>query len=187
MKSIISLFFLVIILCYLLAAQEIVVELDAGDLVERRERLDPSEDLGPHHQRASDRDAHLHAPGQLARDSHRRTPDNPTIASTSSMRSFCVVLAGAREQQRQVHVVGDRPPRQQRRLLKQAKPSAAPACPCASSSGLRPVDRAGGGRREVGDKLEQRRLSAARRSEQADELAGPDREIDTGRAPSRRC
>ena len=52
---------------FALQAQEVVVELEAGDLVERREGLVHEEELRPQRQGAGDRDAHLHAARQLAR------------------------------------------------------------------------------------------------------------------------
>jgi hypothetical protein len=50
-----------------LQPQDIVVELEAGDLVERGEGLVHEQQLRPQRERAGDRDAHLHAAGQLAR------------------------------------------------------------------------------------------------------------------------
>ena len=54
--------------------QQIVVELEAGDLVERGERLVHQQQLRLRHQRARDRDPHLHAAGQFARIGIRRRP-----------------------------------------------------------------------------------------------------------------
>ena len=48
-------------------AEQFVVELLAGDLVERAERLVEQEDLRIHHQRAGQRATHLHAAGELLR------------------------------------------------------------------------------------------------------------------------
>ncbi len=47
--------------------QQVVVELEAGDLVERGEGLVHQQQLRLGDQRAGDRDAHLHAAGQFAR------------------------------------------------------------------------------------------------------------------------
>ena len=47
--------------------QQIVVELEAGDLVERGERLVHQQQLRLGDERARDRDAHAHAAGQFAR------------------------------------------------------------------------------------------------------------------------
>jgi hypothetical protein len=47
--------------------QEIVVELEARDLVERRERLVHQEKLRMGDERSRDRHAHLHAAAELAR------------------------------------------------------------------------------------------------------------------------
>ena len=52
--------------------QQIVVELEAGDLVERGERLVHQQQLRLGHQRARDRGAHFHAAGQFAREALRK-------------------------------------------------------------------------------------------------------------------
>ena len=89
--------------------QQVVVEPEAGDLVERGERLVHQQQPRLGHQRARDRDAHLHAAGQFARIGRReigktdarRAPAPPPrafwsrrrAASRSGSRTFCATFA----------------------------------------------------------------------------------------------
>ena len=92
------------------SAQQIVVELEAGDLVERGEWLVHQQQLRLGDQRAGDRDAHLHAAGQFARIGAARTRRSPTRSSAASTRVAPPVASSAVEIERQQHVVERRSP-----------------------------------------------------------------------------
>ena len=97
--------------------QQIVVEPEARDLVERGERLVHQQDIGIGDQRARQRDPHLHAAGQFARigfgefgkpDLRQRLADAPIGLRRRHVRKL----------QRQPHIVAHAGPRHQGRLLK---------------------------------------------------------------------
>ena len=69
------------------SAQQILVELEAGDLVERGEGLVEQQQPRLGDQRARDRDAHAHAARKLARIGTARSPASPTAASIAAMRA----------------------------------------------------------------------------------------------------
>ena len=94
--------------------EQMVLQIDAGEGVERRERLVEQQHLRPRHQRARDRDALRLAAGQLARphiglvgeaDARQRLGD-------ALRRSALGPVLEA-----EADIVGDRQPRQQPRLL----------------------------------------------------------------------
>ena len=156
--------------------QQVVVELVARDLVERRERLVHQQDLRMRHQRARDRDAHLHAAGEFARIGFLEAlqPDQRQHLGRARLR---LALADARERQRQHHVLQRVRPRHQRRVLEHEAEIGLRLAARRMRRG-RPVDRAGARRAEARDDAQQGRLAAAGRPEQADELAVAQIEID---------
>ena len=89
--------------------QQVVVEPVARDLVERRERLVHQQDLRLRHQRARDRDAHLHAAGELARIGLLEALEADQRQHLGGAR-LRLALADARERQRQHHVASARSP-----------------------------------------------------------------------------
>ena len=111
--------------------QQIVVEPEAGDLVERRERLVHQQNIGIGDQRARQRHPHLHAAGQFARIGIGEIRQaRPAPAPRRRAPSACVGRR-MRELQRQAHIFAHAGPRHQRRLLKheadRMRPCAAPA------------------------------------------------------------
>ena len=93
-------------------------------------------------------------------------PSRCTERSSASARSRRSLAADAPQPQRQLDVGAHGEPREQRRLLEH-EGDAAPG-----------VDGAGRRLVEPGDEVEQRALAAARRADEADELAGLDLEVD---------
>ena len=96
--------------------QQVVVEPVARDLVERRERLVHQQDLRMRHQRARDRDAHLHAAGEFARIGFLEALQADQRQHLGGAR-LRLALADARERQRQHHVLQRVRPRHQGRVL----------------------------------------------------------------------
>ena len=95
----------------------------------------------------------------------RRLAKSPrcTISSSSSARRAPLVAGDAGELQRELDVAAHREPREQRGLLEHQPGAVGPH-----------VDLARRRLVEAGDEVEQRALAAARRAEQADELARRD-------------
>ncbi len=151
---------------------QIVVELEPRDLVERRKRLVHQQHARRGDQRARDRDPHPHAAGELARigvgefakaDARKRLHD--------ARRGF--VLADAGEFQRQIDVGEHRRPRHQRRLLEHE-------ADVLDAALTRAMPRHGAARRlaQARDDAQRRRFAAARRPEQRKELAVTHVEIE---------
>ena len=151
--------------------QQIVVEPEAGDLVERGERLVHQQQLRLGHQRARDRDPHPHAAGQFARKGVReiRQADARQRLATRGPRQR---LVGMRELERQRTLAA---------TLAQGisvgswntKPISA-ARHCAAIRTVPPAD----GRAQARDDAQRRRLAAAGRAEQRDEFARSHVEIE---------
>ena len=159
------------------SCEQIVVELEARDLVERGEGLVHQEHPRVRDQRARDRHAHLHAARQLARigalEALRAPPwrspprTRPAASSGGMPRSF----SGRRTFLNTVAhgiSVGSW----------NTKPMSRWGSP-AAAAGARPLDAAAGELAEPGDEPQHRALAAAGRAEQAQELAlarrrGPD-------------
>ena len=97
--------------------RQIVIELEAGDLVESGERLVHQEDRRPRHQGAGDRHTHLHAAGELARIGLGETGQPDLLQRLFDARPS-LFLRHAGQAQRQPHVGEHVGPRRQRRLLK---------------------------------------------------------------------
>ncbi len=103
--------------------------------------------------------------------------ESPTSASAAAASRVAFASLDAGEIERQTHVGGDpRPGHQRRRLEDESEPSS-------RAAGRRevaapPGERAGARRDQPGDQVEQRRLAATRRSEQRQEFAATNLEID---------
>ncbi len=157
-------------------AQEILVELEAGDLVERREGLVEEEETWPGDERAGNRDAHLHAAGELARIGAGKAvePDRGDRLGDARRGG---AAGGPGEAQRQIDVVGDGCPRHQRRLLEDE--TYGPRAGRAATRGtVGDPARAAARLGKAGDDAKQRALAATRGAEQADEGAAFDGKID---------
>ena len=154
--------------------QQIVVELEPRDLVERGERLIHQEKLRLGDERARDRDAHAHAAGQFARKSMAEIlqPDPVERRDDARTRFF-----GRRafERQRQQDIVEHRRPGHQRGFLEDKAERD-------FAAGLRrrrwPVDGALRRLAQARDNPQCRRFSAARRAEKRHEFVRPDVEIE---------
>ena len=154
---------------FFLEPQDVVVELEAGDLVERRERLVHQQQRRPGHQCAGDGNAHLHAAGQFARIGLREIGQADAFQRLHDALPR-LALRLARKPERQPDIVEHRRPGHQRRLLKHEADGIARSV-AAASFRARPVDMARGRRAEARNDAQRRRLAAAGRPEQADELA----------------
>ncbi len=140
---------------------EIVVELGAGDFVERGEGFVHQQHGGARHQRARDRNAHLHAAGEFARECVGEAGEADALQRLLDARRR-LSARDAGQPQRQPDIGEHRAPRHQRRLLKHEAEFRAAAAP---------GDRASRRRRQAGQKAQDRRFAAARRTEQRKELA----------------
>ena len=147
--------------------QQIVVEPEAGDLVERGERFVHQENIRIGDQRARQRDPHLHAAGQFARigvgefgqpDLRQRFADARVRLGGRHMRQF----------QRQPYIPAHAGPRHQRRLLKH---KADGMLRTQRIGVVCDADGAGGRHVQACDQAQRGRLAAAGRPEQRDELA----------------
>src|SRR5271170_5630996 len=97
--------------------RQVVVELEAGDLVQGGERLIHQQDRRPGHQGAGDRYPHLHPPGQLARVGLGEAGE-PDLLQRLFDAWTGLFLRHAGETQRQPDVGEHIGPWRQRRLLK---------------------------------------------------------------------
>ena len=97
--------------------QHVVIEFLPGNLVERGERLVHQQQLGPGHQRAGDRNPHLHAARELARISVGEI-GQPNGGQRRHDGRGGVALAQAPQAKRQEDIAEHRLPGHQRRLLK---------------------------------------------------------------------
>ena len=139
--------------------------------VERAERLVHEQDVGLERERARQRHALPHAAGQLVHPGAREAPTSRRARDILDAR-----LALAARHAQLLHaegdVVGDAQPGEERRVLEHdAAIGAGPAHALAADTHLALV-----GALEAGDEVEQRRLAAPRRADQADELAVVDGE-----------
>ena len=134
---------------------------------------------GLRHHRAGDRDAHLHAARQLARvgAGERLEADERAAPPATSSRAASRDLPA--QAQRQPDVLGDRGPGHQRRLLED-EADVARAVPA------RPDDPPRGRPHEPRDQPQRRRLAAARRPQQRDEVALVDLSATSAAARRRR-
>ena len=157
--------------------QQILVELEARDLVERGERLVHQQNLRLGDQRARDRDAHAHAARQFAR---------------IGVAEFCQADAGKRgrnARRRRLRAAAPASLQRQRDIVGHASPTASASAPgrrsrCGRARGPRlrprPSTAPCGRRAQAGDQPQRRRFAAARRAEQRQEFAGADVEIELG-------
>ncbi|OLT20400.1 hypothetical protein BJF78_09935 [Pseudonocardia sp. CNS-139] len=141
--------------------------------VQGAERLVEQQDVRFEGERAGDRDALAHAAGELARP---RVLEAGEADEREQVADPLPVHRAARHAERQRDVLPRRRPRQQRVLLERdAEPVRADEV---GRAALLDGDRALGGLLQARDHAQHRRLAAARRAEQRDELAVPDREIE---------
>ena len=156
-------------------AQELDVESLARHLVERAERLVHEQERGIEGERARDRDALLHAAGELPRWCSREALKLDELEHLVDPL-LPALLVPARELERQGDVLRDRAPLVEHCILEDD-----PVVVVAAGlpRGLA-VDGRAAARRldQVADDAQQRRLAAAGRADQRDELARLDLEID---------
>ena len=145
----------------------------AGHLVERAERLVHQQQPRPLGQRPGDRDALLHAAGELVGVALGEVAEARPASSSSVDPRLARGAVDAVQLERQLDVGGDRAPRQQPGLLEgDAVVLVEPGLPRRSCR--RPSMVPAVGRVEVGDQAQQRALAAAARPDQRDELARGD-------------
>ena len=162
--------------------QQVVVERQPRDLVERGERLVEQQEIGVGDERARDRDAHPHPARELARIGALE-PGEPDGAQFGRGALALGRTDPAGEAKRQQHVAQHRAPRHQRRVLKdKADPPARRPAAIAAGRGQGQMPHSLARRDQPGDDAQQRALAAARGAEQAEELAAADSEIDRRRA-----
>ena len=157
--------------------QQLVLELLAGERVERAERFVHQQDVGVVGEHARDGDALLHAAGKLARIARcgLLQADELQILRGGRLDLAARELALPRPER---DVVAHVHPGKQRVILKHH--AAIAARPRNRAAAHR--DGAVGRLLEAGDDAQQRRLPAARRADQANELSRCDRKVD---APER--
>ena len=163
--------------------QQLHVQALARHLVERAERLVHQQQRRRERERARDRDPLLHAAGELPRMVVSRTRSSSTSSSISSIRARALVAVPAEHLERQRDVLRDGAPVVEHGVLEDDPVVAVEPRLLRRLA----VDRARvplGRLDEVADDAEQRRLAAARRADQRDELARLDRQVDALRAPS---
>ena len=151
--------------------QQLVLQVRAGQRVERAERLVQQQHLGLHRQRARDADALLHAARDLVRAACARRGVMPTSSSAAWVRAFsCALLSVAAEHalDREIDVLEAGQPGQQRMVLEHHAALRARAGDLAVGAA---AARRSVGCSQAGDQVEQRRLAAARVADQRDELA----------------
>ena len=156
--------------------EQLAIELVPSDLVERTERLVHQKQIGRDHQAARDRDAHLHAAGKRARQGLCELVE----ADQGKCLGDARVALGARhagQVERQAHVAGDARPRHQGRRLEHEGELAADRLEFAHRSAPQQQP-AFARRQQTGHHLQQRALAAARGTEQGDELALFDPQVD---------
>ena len=145
--------------------QQVVVQLVAGDLVQRRKGFVHQDQPRPGHQRPRNRHPHLHAAGQFARIGGKEF-----LQPDQAQRLHHVILdraiAFAAQPQRQPDILRHRRPGHQRRFLEH-HPKVAGALPA------RPVDTPRRRVNQPGDQPQRRGFATARRSQQRDEIALP--------------
>jgi hypothetical protein len=159
---------------------EVVIELEARDLVERRERLIHQQQGRVGDEPARDRNPHLHAAGEFARIGVAKLGEADLLQRPDDALSRDIGRdAGERERQRDI--VRHRAPRHQGRLLEHE----ADRKPVAPRARPGPAPRNGAARRlaEPCDQPQRRRLAAAGRPEYRDEFAARDREVEAVERP----
>ena len=146
----------------------------ARELIERAERLVEHQKLRIVDQRAAERGALHHAAGQLpgilvaeARKADLREQCFDAVTELGLVLGAILLPERRHDLQRQHHVVADRQPRQQRRILERH----ADAHRLGADFAARDIDIAAGRLDQPGDELEDRGLAAARRADQRDEIA----------------
>ena len=162
---------------------QLLVEAVARDLVERAEGLVHHQQARLEAERARDRDALLHA----ARELPRVLPLEAGQADALELLHRHRLARGrvaALDLQRQHDVGEHRAPWKERRRLEDVAVGAGQARLVRAHAV--DLDRARGDRLEVGDDAQQRRLAAARRADERDELAGRDRQVDLAQRMHRR-
>ena len=143
---------------------EPVLHLQARQRVERGERLVEAEHRPAGEQRARERDALAHPARQLVRPGVLEALEAEVLQQRGGALA-CRGAIEARDAQRERGVVGGARPRQQQVALRHER------------GGLR-LDGARVGRDEPADELEQRRLAAAARPDDGDDLARADVQRD---------
>ena len=96
--------------------QQVLLQLMAGELVERGEWFVHQQQARPRHQRAGDRDAHAHAAGELPRACRLEAVEADAVQCRVHFRHRLVARHAA-QTQRQEHVVRGARPGQQRGIL----------------------------------------------------------------------
>ena len=154
--------------------EQIVVEAEARDLVERCERLVHQEDIRIGDERARQRHPHLHAAGQFARKAVGEfgEPDARQRLLTRGSDSAAGTCASCK---RQPHILAHAGPGHQGRLLEH-EADALPRQHVALA--MRELDAPRARRGKPRDDPQRRRLAAAGGTDQRDELALADGEIE---------
>ena len=155
-------------------------QLLARELVERAERLVEQQELRIVHQRAAERGALQHAAGELpgifvaeAREPDLRQQRVGAVAEFGVALGAILLPERRHDLQRQHHVVADRQPRQHRGVLERD----ADADRLGAELAPRHIDVAARRRDQPADELQDRRLAAAGRADQRDEIALADAQI----------
>ncbi len=155
-----------------------IAEFLAKHVVERSERLVHEQKFRVGHPGSGERDSHSHAarklPRELRRVARAKADLFQQIAQTLRIDRATGELFG------QANVAGDRSPRKQGRVLKDERAAAATAVRLGGRFGVGTPDLNAPRSRaiESGDQSQHRRLAATARSQQSDELARRDVEID---------
>ena len=157
-------------------------QLDVQDVarlrVERGERLVHEQHARIGRQRPSERHALAHPARQLVHVGVGEAPQVHLLEEGLGARGALVLVADAGELEAEVDVLARRQPREERRVLEHD----AALGPGRVDDLAVERDASRVGALEPGDEVEQRRLAAARRAEQADELPFVDGERHIGRA-----
>ena len=151
--------------------EQVILQVDAGEGIERRERLVEQQHLRPRHQRARDRDALRLAAGQFARPDARLVGQADAVERARDAR---IALRLRAVLEAEADIVGDGEPRQQARLLEDD----ADLLVRRGDRHAVEHDLALGRRVEAGDGAQQRGLAAARAADHHDDLARRDVERD---------
>ena len=154
-------------------AEELELHRLPGLCIERAERLVEEQDLGVGRESAREVDALLHAARELARERVLEALE----ADELDMPLRALARFGARDRSAQLDAVDDvaqhRAPGQQARLLEDEGPIRARSGDRPSVEDQRPA----GQRKETVDRVQERGLAAARRTDDAHELAFADFEV----------
>ncbi len=161
----------------LLQRHQPVIQFAARDFVERGEGLVHQNQRRAGDEGAGDGAAHFHAAGKFARQRLRKIREADARQRIHD-RLMRLRPALARKAQRQIDIVEDARPGQQRRFLKDE-------ADISPRGGVRPFDRARARLRETGDQPQDGGFAASRRAEQRKRFTLPHREVETAPAPSR--